>query len=114
MFLKREIERLGFVCTKSNEPQLKTLGIKLQIIPKDKLDAIVKKFITKCKHKTQDEFWEWRTKVIDLIKKNYYDERMNIRQPMAMNRVVWSLDDINYECESKLSDNMQKFLDRMY
>lgn len=114
LFLKREIERLGFCCTKSSEPQLKTLGIKLQVIPPEKLEAIVKKYVTKCKHRTQDEFWAWRTKVHELMNKNYYDERLNIRQPMAMPRVVWSLDEIDYDSEVKLSDNMLKFLERMY
>ena len=33
---------------------------------------------------------------------------------MAMNRVVWSLDDIDYDTEPKLSGNMLKFLDRLY
>ena len=43
--MKREIERLGFVCTKSSEPQLKTLGVKLQVIPAEKLDLIINRFV---------------------------------------------------------------------
>lgn len=84
------------------------------MIPADKLDQIIKKYVQKCKYKTQDEFWEWRTKINDLIRKNYYDERFNIRQPMAMNRGVWSLASIDYECEPKLSENMEKFLERIH
>lgn len=114
LFLKREIERAGFVLTKSSEGQLKTLGIKLQVIPQDKLEVVIKKFIQKCKYQTQEEFWTWRQKIKDLLKANCYDERMNVRQPMAATRAVWSLDDVGYQCEPPLSDNMRKFLERMH
>ena len=113
-FCKREIERIVFCCTKSGEPQLKALGVKFQIIPQMKLDALLTKFITMCKRRTQDEFWEWRTEIHRLLDNYYYDERMNVRQPMSMQRAVWSLQEIDYECNPKLSDNMRLFLERIH
>lgn len=67
------------------------------MIPQEKLDQVIKHYIQKCKQRTQVEFANWRLKIIELIKKNYYDERLNLRQPMSMNRIVWTLDEIDYD-----------------
>lgn len=105
-FLHREMERIGFCCTKTSDPQLKALGVKLQLVPQPVLDKVMNRFLMFTKRKTQDEFWEWRSDIHDLYANNYFDERMNVRQPMGYQRTVWNLKDIDYEPEVKISDTM--------
>ena len=49
-----------------------------------------------------------------LMNDNCYDERLNIRQPMSLLRVVYSLDEIDFEMENKPSDTLVKFMAKLY
>ena len=45
------------------------------------------------------------------MRNNYYDERLNIRQPMAAVRIVWSVADIDYERPSKPTETLAKLME---
>lgn len=49
----------------------------------------------------------------DLMSKNFYDERLNVRQPMAMNRVIWSLNDIEYKPSTSLPNSLMGLFEQL-